>query len=263
MKKLFFSVSLMLLLMPVLAMAQSAFDGTWKVDMSKVEFPKKPDVYLLQDGLYECKTCVPPIKIKADGLDQAITGQPYYDTMAIKVISDHEVEETDKKNGKTVATSKTTVSPDGNTMTFEFSDSSNSNAAPVTGKGEETRVAKGPAGSNAISGSWRTSKFETLSDNAITWTYKVSGDELTMTTPTGQSYTAKLDGTPAPYKGDPGTDGVSVKMHGKDTLEETDKRGDKVISVLKMTLEPGGKTAKIEVEDKLRGTTTQFVAAKQ
>lgn len=263
MKKLFFSVSLMLLLMPVLALAQSAFDGTWKVDMSKVEFPKKPDVYLLQDGLYECKTCVPPIKIKADGLDQAITGHPYYDTMAIKVISDHEVEETDKKNGKTVATSKTTVSPDGNTMTFEFSDSSNSNAAPVTGKGEATRVAKGPAGSNAISGSWRTSKFETLSDNAITWTYKFSGDELTMTTPTGQSYTAKLDGTPAPYKGDPGTDGVSVKMRGKDTLEETDKRGDKIISVSKMTLEPGGKTAKILVEDKLHGTTSQFVAVKQ
>ena len=263
MKKLFLGASLMFLLMPVLALAQSAFDGTWKVDMSKVEFPKKPDVYLLQDGVYECKTCVPPIKIKADGLDQAITGHPYYDTMAIKVISDHEVEETDKKNGKTVATSKTTVSPDGNTMMFEFSDSSNSNAAPVTGKGEATRVAKGPAGSNAISGSWRTSKFETLSDNATTWTYKVSGDELTMTTPTGQSYTAKLDGTPAPYKGDPGTDGVSIKMHGKDTLEETDKRGDKVISVMKMTLEPGGKTAKIVVEDKLHGTTTQFVAAKQ
>jgi len=263
MKKLFLGASLMFLLMPVLALAQSAFDGTWKVDMSKVEFPKKPDVYLLQDGVYECKTCVPPIKIKADGLDQAITGHPYYDTMAIKVISDHEVEETDKKNGKTVATSKTTVSPDGNTMMFEFSDSSNSNAAPVTGKGEATRVAKGPAGSNAISGSWRTSKFETLSDNATTWTYKVSGDELTMTTPTGQSYTAKLDGTPAPYKGDPGTDGVSIKMHGKDTLEETDKRGDKVLSVMKMTLEPGGKTAKIVVEDKLHGTTTQFVAAKQ
>ena len=263
MKKLFLGASLMFLLMPVLALAQSAFDGTWKVDMSRVEFPKKPDVYLLQDGQYECKTCVPPIKIKADGLDQAITGHPYYDTMAIKVISDHEVEETDKKNGKTVATSKTTVSPDGNTMMFEFSDSSNSNAAPVTGKGEATRVAKGPAGSNAISGSWRTSKFETLSDNATTWTYKVSGDELTMTTPTGQSYTAKLDGTPAPYKGDPGTDGVSVKMHGKDTLEETDKRGDKVLSVMKMTLEPGGKTAKIVVEDKLHGTTTQFVAAKQ
>jgi hypothetical protein len=183
--------------------------------------------------------------------------------VAIKVIGDHEIEETDKKNGKTVSTSKTMVSSDGNTMTFEFSDSSNTNAAPVTGKGEETRVAKGPTGSNAISGSWRTSKFDTLSDNAITWTYKVSGEELTMSNPTGQSYTAKLNGTEAPYKGDPGTTSVSVKMKGKNTLEETDKRGDKVISISKTTLEPDGKAAKIMVEDKLHGTTSQFVAVKQ
>lgn len=263
MKKLFLTASLMFLLAPVAALAQSGFDGTWKVDMSKVEFPKKPDVYLLQNGMYECKTCAPAIKIKADGEDQKVTGHPYYDTAAIKVVSDHEIEETDKKNGKTVATSKTTVSPDGNTMMFEFTDSSNTNAAPVTGKGEETRVAKGPAGSNAISGSWRMSKVENLSDNAITWTYKVNGNELTMTSPTGQSYTAKLDGTAAPYKGDPGTDGVSVKMVGKDTLEETDKRGDKVISVAKTTLQPDGKTAKIVVDDKLHGTTSQYVAVKQ
>jgi hypothetical protein len=84
-----------------------------------------------------------------------------------------------------------------------------------------------------------------------------------MTNPTGQSYTAKLNGQEAPYKGDPGTTGVSVKMTGKDTLEETDKRGDKVVSVSKMTLEPDGKTAKIVVEDKLRGTSFQFVAEKQ
>jgi len=256
-------IGLLPFLMPVLATAQNAFDGTWKIDMNKAEFSKKPDVYLLQNGMYECSTCVPVIRIKADGTDQKVTGHPYYDTVAIKVISDHAIEETDKKNGKTVATSKTTVSPDGNTMTFEFSDSSNSNAAPVTGKGEETLVTKGPAGSNAISGSWRISKFQTLSDNAITWTYKVSGDELTMTNPTGQSYTAKLNGTEAPYKGDPGTDHVSVKMRGKDTLEETDKRGDKVISVTKMTLEPDGKSAKLVFDDKLHGTTSEFVAVKQ
>ena len=263
MRKLLWIGLLVPLFMPGLATAQSAFDGTWKVDMNKVEFPTKPDVYLLQNGMYECKTCAPPVKIKADGQDQKVTGHPYYDSAAVKVVSDHEIEETDKKNGKTVTTSKTTVSPDGNTLRFEFSDSSNTNAEPVTGKGEETRVAKGPAGSNAISGSWRTAKFENLSDNAITWTYKVSGDELTMTNPTGQSYTAKLNGTEAPYKGDPGTTSVSVKMTGKDTLEETDKRGDKVISVMKMTLEPDGKTAKIVFEDKLRGTSFQWVAEKQ
>jgi len=263
MKKLFLAASLMLLFAPVLMLAQNGFDGTWKIDVNNAQFPKKPDVYLLQNGTYECKTCVPPVKVKADGTDQTVTGHPYYDTAAIKVVNDHQVEETDKKNGKTVTTSKTTVSPGGNTLTFEYTDSSNSNAEPVTGKGEETRVAKGPAGSNAISGSWRISKFDTVSDNGVTFTYKVSGNELTMTAPTGQSYTAKLDGTNAPYKGDPGTDGVSVKMMGKNTLVETDKRGDKVISVSKMTLAPDGKTAKIVLEDKLHGTTTQATAVKQ
>jgi hypothetical protein len=251
------------LLLPGLATAQSAFEGTWKIDTNKAEFPKKPDVFLLQDGMWECKTCVPPIKIKADGQDQPVTGHPYFDTSAVKVISDHEIEDTDKKNGKTVGTSKLTVSPDGNTLTFEFSDSSHSNGAPVTGKGEETRVAKGPAGSNAISGSWRMVKIENLSDNATTWTYKVNGDELTMTTPTGQSYTANLDGTEAPYKGDPGTTSVSVKQMGKNTIEETDKRDGKVISVARMTVAADGKSMTIAWTDKLGGTTGQDVAEKQ
>jgi hypothetical protein len=72
----------------------------------------------------------------------------------------------------------------------------------------------------------------------------VSGDEITMTNPTGQSYTAKLNGTDAPVKGYPGYTSVSVKMIGKDTLLETDKRDSKVIGVFKMTVAADGKTAK-------------------
>ncbi len=263
MRKLQGLAILAVMLVSLGAAAQSAFDGTWKVDVNKAEFPKKPDVYLLQNGMYQCKTCVPPVDVKADGHDQKVSGHPYYDSMAIKVVNDHEIEETDKKDGKTVATSKMTVSPDGNTLTFEFSDSSNTNAAPVTGKGEARRVAKGPAGSNAVSGSWRTTKVEDISENGIMWTYKVSGDELSMTSPTGQSYTAKMNGTEAPYKGDPGTTSVSIKSMGKNMMEETDRRDGKVISVSKMTVTPDGKTMNITVDDKLRGTTSRFVATKQ
>jgi len=252
MRKLYLLAALGILLTPILASAQSVFDGTWKTDMSKVDFPKKPDVYLLKDGMYSCKTCTPPYTIKADGSDQKIT-DPYVDTMAVKVINDHEIELTGKKNGKAVQESKIMVSPDGNTMSFEFTDSSNTNAAPVTGKGEETRVAKGPAGSSPISGSWRMSKIENMSDNGITVTYKVSGNELTMTNLTGQSYTAKLDGSDAPIKGDPGITSVSVKMIGKNTLEETDKRDGKVIGVFKATVQPDGKTIAAMYDDKLQG----------
>lgn len=264
MKRIIFLGAFAGLLIPIPTLGQSAFDGTWKVDMNKVDFSKKPDVFLLQNGMYSCKTCAPPYTIKADGTDQAVSGHPYFDTVAIKVVSDHEIEETDKKGGKVVSTSTSKVSPDGNSVTFTFSDSSDTNGGPpVTGKGVVTRVDKGPPGSHAISGSWRMGKMEILSDNGIVWTYKLSGDEITMTSPMGQSYTARLDGTEAPMKGDPGVTSVSVKMLGKDTLEETDKRDGKVISVFKMTIASDGKTAKASAEDKLQNRTTLFDVVKQ
>jgi hypothetical protein len=262
MKRILFLAMFGLLLTPVAAAAQSALDGTWKVDMNKVDFPKKPAEYLLQNGMYQCKTCVPPVEVKADGTDQAVSGHPYYNSVAIKVVSNSEVEETDKKDGKVVTTSKMMVSGDGKTMTVAFTDSSNTNGAPVTGKGEAMRVgAKPPAGANMISGSWRTTKMENISDNGITWSYKVSGDELTMTTPTGQSYTAKMDGTEAPMKGDPGVTSVSVKKIGNNTIEETDMRNGKVIGVMKATA--SGNTLSCTYDDKLQGSSMKYTATKQ
>ncbi|MGO9242464.1 MAG: hypothetical protein ACLQBJ_16795 [Bryobacteraceae bacterium] len=264
MKKLLFLVAFAALLLPLVATAQSAFDGTWKIDLNTAQFSKKPDVFLLQNGTYECKTCAPAYTVKADGTDQSVSGHPYFDSVAITVVSDHQIQETQKKDGKVVATSTSTVSSDGNTVSFEFSDSSNTNGGPpVTGKGQATRVAKGPAGSHAISGSWRMAKMGDLSDNATVWTYKVSGDEIAFTSPAGQSYTAKLNGPDAPMKGDPGVTSVSLKMRGKDTLEETDKRDGKVIGVLRMTVAANGKSAKASYDDKLENRTMEFDVTKQ
>lgn len=249
-------------LIPSLAMAQSAFDGTWKIDLHRVQMPKKPDVILLQNDMYQCKTCSPAISVKADGEDHNVTGHPYFDMIAIKVVDDHTVQETAKKAGKVVSTSTTTVAADGKTASFDFTDSSNSNAEPVTGSGTMTRVAKGPAGSHAISGSWRTTTVNNVSDNGLTMTYKVEGDSLHMSSPTGQSYSAKMDGTEAPYMGDPGTTSVSVKQLAKNILQETDKRDGKVISVAKMTVAADGKSMTIAVEDKLHGSSMSFVAVK-
>jgi hypothetical protein len=102
-----------------------------------------------------------------------------------------------------------------------------------------------------------------MSDNGLTMTYKVDGDNLNMSSPTGQSYSAKMDGTDSPYKGDPGTTSVSVKKLGKSTLQETDKRDGKVISVAKMAVSADGKSMNITVDDKLHGSSMSFVAMKQ
>jgi hypothetical protein len=245
------------------AATQSPFDGTWKIDMNKVTFPQKPDVFLLQNGMYSCKTCTPPYTVKADGTDQPVSGHPYFDSVAIKVVNDHEIQETDKKGGKTVATSDVVISADGKTATYTFTDSSNTNGgAAVKGKGSSTLVAKGPAGSHAASGSWREDKMESLSDNAIVWTYKVAGNQVTMTNPTGQTYTATFNGADAAMKGDPGISSVSVKKMGN-TLEESDKRDGKVIGVFKVTVAADGKTAKASYTDTRQNRTTQFDAVKQ
>lgn len=250
-------------LMPSLATAQSAFEGTWKIDLKKVEMPKKPDILLLKDGVYECKTCVPPISVKADGTDQPVSGHPYLDTMAVSVVDDHAIHEIDKKAGKVISDSTMTVAADGKTAEFEFTNSSSNDTAPVTGAGSMTRMAAAPAGSHAISGSWRTTSYGNLSDNALTRSYKVDGDMFSMSAPTGESYTAKMDGSDAPYKGDPGTTSVSVKKLGKHVMQETAKRDGKVISVAKMTVAANGKSMNIAVDDKLHGSHMSFVAVKQ
>lgn len=264
MRNMMLALTLAALSVPAMGRSQSLFDGTWKLDASKANFSPKPDVYLLADGMYECQTCVPPFKIKADGTDQARSGNPYFDSVAIKVVDDHTIQETDKKGGKVVATSTTTVSPDGNAASFTFSDSSlTKDGAPYTGSGSLTRVAPGPPGSHAISGSWKLDKMENVSDNGLLWSYKVTGNKISMSMPAGPSYTAELDGTDAPMMGDPGTTSVSVRMLGANTLEETDKRDGKVIGVYTMTVSDDGKTAKIVAQDKLRDRTSEFVAVKQ
>jgi hypothetical protein len=260
MKKLFFAVFLTALLFPLTAIAQSKFDGTWKVE--KHQPSKKPYVFSLRSGTFHCTGCVPAWTVPADGQDHAVKGSPYYDALNVKVASDGAIGMLSKKDGKTVITRKLSLSADGKTLKIAFNDASATNSAPVTGVTTLTRLSAGPAGSSPISGSWAVASFS-QSDNGATFTLKVEGDSVTMTTPTGQSYTAKLGGPDAPYKGDPGTTSVSVKRLSADTIEETDKRDGKSIDVLRMTVGADGKTMTIVNTDLPSGRISHDTAMKQ
>ena len=184
--------------------------------------------------------------------------------LAVKVADDHTVQETDKKGGKVVSTSTNTISSDGKTMTTDFTDSSNSNAEPVKGKVTEVRVgAAAPKDAHAVSGSWHVTSFSGFSDNGLMVTYKVDGDSLTMMSPTGQKYTAKMDGTDSPMTGDPGVSSVSVKKMAGDKIMETDKRDGKIIGVATMTVAKDGKSMHVVYENKLQGTSMSYTSNKQ
>src|SRR5690349_9985581 len=86
-----------LLLLPVLTWAASPFDGTWKGDLGTAKVSTKPDAFLLQDGTYTCKTCVPAVAVAADGYDHPVTGTPYYDTLNVAVLDERTILKTAKK----------------------------------------------------------------------------------------------------------------------------------------------------------------------
>ncbi len=97
--------------------AESVFDGTWRPDPQIYSPTRKPDVFDLANGTYDCQTCKPPYKIKADGHDQAISGNPYYDTVSITVVGDRSLKKIGKKGGNTVVESELVVSDDGQKLT--------------------------------------------------------------------------------------------------------------------------------------------------
>jgi hypothetical protein len=247
-------------LMLVQAMAQSPFDGVWKAEPTESDTPREPEVYLLQGDTYRCTTCSPPLDIRADGRDQKITGEPCYDTVSLQVVDDRTTVETDKRSGKTVGTSKMTVSSDGNSATIDWKGSCNVNGDVVSETFILSRVAEGRRGSHAVSGSWQIVKRVNMSENAIVATLKLEGDTFSFSDPTGQGYTANLDGTETPIKGDLSNTMVSLKRIGENTIEETDEHDGKVVGVTRFTVSAGGKTMTVSLENKVKGGTRQFVS---
>jgi hypothetical protein len=249
------------LLVPTLLMAQSPFDGTWCTNMDQAKLSPKPYVFSLDKGMYDCSSCSPKIDVKADGQDQSVTGQSY-DTINVREVDPKSIAITTKKNGKLVNEQTRTVSDDGNSLTLKSTTHPQNGDQIVTAEVTFTRVGKAPAGANGTSGSWRVNKVNE-SQNGLTTTYKSNGDELSMSTPTGQSYTAKLDGKDYPVKGAYFYNSVSLKRIDDRTIEETDKRDSKVVEVAKMTVSPDGKKMTVVATDKLTGRTSTFVAEKQ
>ncbi len=262
MKKILVVASIVFALLPTTGTAQSVFDGTWKTEVSSIDFPAKPSVFVFKDGMYECKTCATPVLVKADGKDQKIVGNPYADTLSVKIIDANHVEMVSKKAGKVISKSSYAVSTDKNSMLREYSNNSAANAEIVKGTTSYARVAYDKTGTNQMSGSWKAIKADKRSDNGLLVTYKAEGTTMNMSTPMGESYAVKTDGTDAPFKGDPGTTTVAVKIR-KNTLEETFKRDGKAIGMSRMEVDASGKKAKVDWIDNLTKTNGNYVMMKQ
>ena len=245
-----------LLLLPAVAIAASAFDGTWKFSADHIQLSKKPVVFLLQDGEYSCKSCRAPQAIKADGTDQKVTGNPTIDTMAMTVVDANTITAVYKLGGKTVSTRKVVIAADGKSLVDETT--SLYGAQPQVFKERMTRIAAGPTGSHAISGSWHESKLLAATGPGDLVTYGMSADEFTMSS-NGQSYRAKFDDKEYLTMGDPAKTMVNLKKVSDTEVIETDSQGGKPVESIDMTLSADGKTMHV-VDTTLYNKTVQHYA---
>ncbi|MEA3034188.1 MAG: hypothetical protein QOH86_2204 [Sphingomonadales bacterium] len=246
---------------PVLA--ASPLDGTWKADLASVKWPSKPDVYVIRDGTYTCRSCVPRVTIRADGAFHRVSGHPYYDEQAVKIVDARTVTFAQRKGGKAMGEATDTVSADGRSMTYTFRDTSSPNGKIVTGSGTEARIGHPIPGAHALSGSWRNTSMGDMTDAGLIVSMRTEGNVVHVSTPTGISYTARLGGAPAPINGDPAHTMAAMQRTNARTYVETDTRGGKVVQIITMTALPGGKAMHVAVVDRVQGTTWGYKALKQ
>ena len=249
-----------LLLVPAAALAgSSSFDGTWKTRVDTLKVSGKPDSYLLADGTYTCSSCNPPLSVKADGAEHAVTGHPYYDSVTVKVTGPNALEITYHRGGKTIGQESISVAADGKSYTDRFVN--HDGTKDVTGSVTEKRVTAGPAGSHAISGEWLQDQLSG-NDALTTVAYEMTDEHFKMSA-NGQTYDARFDGKEYPVVGDPGHTTVSLKRIAANTVEETDRRQGKVTDVIRLATAADGKSLRIEDKDLAHGQTVTMTLDKQ
>jgi hypothetical protein len=249
-----------LLLAPAAALASSAFDGTWKLRPDSVKSTGNPDVMVVADGMYTCASCVPEVKVKADGTDQKVTGHAYYDTVAVTVLSPTSVQISEKKAGKPSVDLTYSVSADGKTLTGKLVDHTGAKTANQTLTA--TRVAAGPAGAHAVSGSWQGGPITAADEAASTFHLGMTADGFSLKW-NGQSYDAKFDGKEYPMVGDPGHTRVTLRKIDDNNVEETDYRMGKKTDEIHLAAAPDGKTVAVTDKDVQAGQTTSFTLDRQ
>lgn len=245
----------LLLLLPLPAWAAGPLDGTWKLDIKSFHFDTKPVELSIGGGRFKCVGCEADtvIDVKADGTDQKVAGTPNFDTANVKIVDNNRIKIAYKKSGAVAFELDVEAAADGKTSTTRWTGHP-LQGPPVSGSDTWVRVGTAPSGAHAMSGKWRQQKTSQIADAVATTTYRTTGDSVTMTAGTGESYTAKLGGPDVAMKNVRTDMTVSIKKIDASTFEETYKQGGKPFQVNRITAD--GKTLKVVSTDAQEGKTT-------
>jgi hypothetical protein len=248
--------------------AQSPFDGVWKSNKVKIQNPSlgKPWAWAIENGAYQCTVCPAnegSVTIKADGADQPVTVSEDFNTQAVKIIDEKTIEISYKQDGDLFIFVKATVADDGKTYTAEQKNYTEDGKPPVVIEGTAIRLAERPAGSHAISGSWRVISQNVSLPDSLTVILKSSPNGLMRSSPEGELFDIKLNGKDYPPKHSLPGFTISLTRVNEREIDQTVKQYGKIVSMTHMTVSDDGNTLTLIEEDKEQGVTTTTIATKQ
>ncbi len=248
----------------VLSKLKRAFDGTWRPEYGPPGPDQPPDRASLADGIYECFSCRPPYRVPADELDHAVGDHPRFDTVAVIVVDSYTVRQVGRRDGAVVYESTTTVSADGQTRieTWPAAMPLDGVLVPVRAPlvGPDTarrpvmfatsaiRVGAPEADAHLVSGRWKVVAMD-LVDHDEDTVYAIEDGALSMSDRLGRSFSAPLDGKPAPYVGDPRVTSVSVRAIDERTIEETDLKDGDIVQTIRWQVDRDGWTMRVRFDD--------------
>lgn len=242
------------------AVAQSLFDGVWKLEPDNIQASSTIYDISLRDGVYACRTCRPPWSVPADGAFHPVTGQDFEET-SVRVVDDRTVIFTRRKDGRGVYQAIDTISADRKFLGFSWTEFSGAGKA-ITGTGSWIRASPVPQGSHAITGTWRELRPNRMSDNTLTFTIRTEGDLLKMTYGTGEAYAAKFGDAAVAIAGAPSGTSVAVRKVSDTAFQETEMSdGDVVANVTSTLLDQS--TMEIVRRDAVSGRKTRRRARRQ
>jgi hypothetical protein len=229
-----------------------------EMKMDTLQFSGPPEDYLFADGMYHCKSCIPKVDVKTDGVDYEVTGHSY-DTLAVRILDDHAIKFTMKKAGKPHFECIETVASDGQKMTEDFTNTMA--AETLAGKAGFTRVGNGPTGSQALSGQWRMDTVNNATRARTLQIFQSAARVMKMSDGSAR-YEVRLDGADHAQSDDvPST--RSMKLIDEYTLEETDRTDGMVSGGERWTISRDGKSMRVESSSTKRGQTMTYTAEKQ
>jgi hypothetical protein len=232
------SISLLVLAFASVAapcLAQSAFDGHWKIDATATHQSGDRFSILLEDGTFTCRWCSPVWSVPADGEFHVVKDQPQYDEVAVQIIEPSAAVFTRRKNGRTIYQAVDTVSHDGALLSFAYMEIGDTGKVE-TGTGLWRRVSPQPEGSHPVSGEWRELQVKATSEDEATFTIASTGDTMRISLAPGETVVAKINGPAEPVMGDTRGTSASLRLMEEKRLVQTEYRNGEIVSVTRFTL---------------------------